>query len=189
MAHSHSARAQVYFVLSASNLGRVAGRGKGLRQRPARDPKGGLLAGPFCLYGREMGMACRATAHLFQIHWACPGEFSRHYTCRKPIHLPKVFYQHTFQCLRFVQTITALGSTSNPNLFSLPTFSPHRPHRRRPVRCPAPAPRSVAVHTRHAATRRKRRRLPRALLPAPPPPPARCAAAARAAAAADEEAP
>ena len=41
----------------------------------------GVAAGPFCLYGREMGMACRATAHLFQIHWACPGEFSRHYTC------------------------------------------------------------------------------------------------------------
>ena len=107
---------------------------------------------------------------------------------RKPIHHPRDFFQLTFQCLRFVQTITALGSTSNPNLFSLPTFSPHRPHRRRPVRCPAPAPRSVAVHTRHAATRRKRRRLPRAapppapapraLLPAPPPPPARCTAAA-----------
>ena len=106
---------------------------------------------------------------------------------RKHIHLPQDFFQLTFQCLRFVQTITALGSTSNPNLFSLPTFSPHRPHRRRPVRCPAPAPRSAAAHTRHAATRRKRRRLPRtapppapaprALLPAPPPPAFACCAA------------
>ena len=110
---------------------------------------------------------------------------------RKPIHHPRDFFQLTFQCLRFVQTITALGSTSNPNLFSLPTFSPHRPHRRRHVRCPrphpAPLPPTPATPPRAgsatAAASRALRHRPhplRALLPAPPPPPpARCATAAQ----------
>ena len=106
------------------------------------------------------------------------GPYSRR-GARKPIHLPQDFFQLTFQCLKFVQTITALGSNSNLNFLSLLTFSlPHPPpsaralrryRRPHPVRCRRPRPRAPP----------RGRALPSPAPPrgrAPPPPAPLCAA-------------
>ena len=98
---------------------------------------------------------------------------------RKSVHLRQDFFQLTFQCLRFVQTITVFGSNSNLNFLSLLTFSlPHPPpsaralrryRRPHPVRCCRPRPRAPP-----------RGRAPPSPAPpsgrAPPPPAPLCAA-------------
>ena len=71
------------------------------------------LAAPAC--GR-----CRAAWRLAVRGPLQPSCASGRTRRRKPIHLPQDFFQLTFQCLRFVQTITALGSNSNLNFLSLP---------------------------------------------------------------------
>ena len=45
----------------------------------------GVAAGPFCLYGREMGMACRATAHIFPDSLGSPWIIFRGTNSERPI--------------------------------------------------------------------------------------------------------
>ena len=45
----------------------------------------GVAAGPFCLYGREMGMACRATAHIFPDSLGSPWVIFRGTNSERPI--------------------------------------------------------------------------------------------------------
>ena len=45
----------------------------------------GVAAGPFCLYGREMGMACQATAHIFPDSLGSPWVIFRGTNSERPI--------------------------------------------------------------------------------------------------------